>query len=191
LGLSCTTEDQCRAVLDPAGLLREEVTDLRLLETHKGGRRGRPAVDAGAIVDDDSRSLGGACEDARRPPAEAAGHLRPAAAGHADFDASYWAINHLIKRIKVESGVRAEDVRFQSRRSRVRSPTSTSASLLYDPVTGRLRRAWVFVIILLHSRRMVARIVFDQRVETWFQLHVGASPSSASCPRCCARPSRR
>lgn len=37
-----------------------------------------------------------------------------------------------------------------------------------------MRKAWVFVLVLAHSRRMVVRIVFDQRVETWLRLHIEA-----------------
>lgn len=52
---------------------------------------------------------------------------------------------------------------------------------LYDPDSGRQRKAWVFLLVLVHSRRMVARIAFDQSAETW-------SPASAApAPRVAAR----
>ena len=37
-----------------------------------------------------------------------------------------------------------------------------------------MRKAWVFVMVLGHSRHMFARIVFDQTVGTWLRLHVEA-----------------
>ena len=37
-----------------------------------------------------------------------------------------------------------------------------------------LRKAWVFVMVLAFSRRMVARIVFDQKIETWLRVHIEA-----------------
>ncbi len=37
---------------------------------------------------------------------------------------------------------------------------------------GWMRRAYVFVMVLCYSRHMVARIVFDQKLETWLRLHV-------------------
>lgn len=43
---------------------------------------------------------------------------------------------------------------------------------LYDAAVGRLRKAWVFVLVLAYSRWMFARIVFDQKAETWLRLHV-------------------
>jgi len=48
------------------------------------------------------------------------------------------------------------------------------AGEIYDPVQGRLRKAWVFVMTLSWSRHQYAEIVFDQKVETWIELHVRA-----------------
>ena len=45
---------------------------------------------------------------------------------------------------------------------------------LFDPVTMVLRKAWCFVMVLAYSRHMVVRVVFDQKIETWLQLHVEA-----------------
>jgi hypothetical protein len=42
---------------------------------------------------------------------------------------------------------------------------------LYDPERGQLRRAWVFIMVLGFSRHLFARVVFDQRQETWLELH--------------------
>jgi transposase len=43
---------------------------------------------------------------------------------------------------------------------------------LYDDEAGKERKARVFVMTLGYSRHMVARIVFDQKIETWMQLHL-------------------
>ena len=45
------------------------------------------------------------------------------------------------------------------------------AGLHLDPATGRLRKSWVFVLVLSFSRHLYAEVVFDQRVETWLLLH--------------------
>ena len=45
------------------------------------------------------------------------------------------------------------------------------AGLQIDPATGRLRKSWVFVLVLAFSRHMYAEVVFDQRLETWLLLH--------------------
>ena len=54
---------------------------------------------------------------------------------------------------------------------------------LYDAAVGRLRKAWVFVFVLAYSRWMFARIVFDQKVETWLRLHVEAFNTLGGVPR--------
>ena len=43
--------------------------------------------------------------------------------------------------------------------------------MLYDPVTQRMRRAYVFVATLCYSRHQYAELVFDQKVSTWIGLH--------------------
>jgi len=48
------------------------------------------------------------------------------------------------------------------------------AGLMYDPETGRLRRAWAFVMTLAWSRHQYVEFVWDQKVETWLRLHVNA-----------------
>jgi len=45
---------------------------------------------------------------------------------------------------------------------------------LYDPQRHILRRACLFLMVLGHSRHAFARVVFDQRSETWLRLHVEA-----------------
>jgi transposase len=42
---------------------------------------------------------------------------------------------------------------------------------LYDPVTKRLRTAYVFVATLGYSRHQYAELVFDQKIATWISLH--------------------
>ncbi len=45
-----------------------------------------------------------------------------------------------------------------------------------------MRQAYVFVMVLGHSRHMVARLVFDQKVATWLQLHVEAFEELGGVP---------
>jgi transposase len=54
---------------------------------------------------------------------------------------------------------------------------------LYDPARGQARKAWVFVMVLAYSRRMVVRICFDQKIETWLRVHVEAFNELGSVPR--------
>jgi transposase len=48
------------------------------------------------------------------------------------------------------------------------------AGLMYDEETGKLRRAWLFVMTLSWSRHQYVEFVWDQSVETWLRLHVNA-----------------
>jgi transposase len=184
LGLSRTTERQYRAVLDAAGLLRGEVDDLPLLETLKA------AVEAALPPTKAPQSTTTLDRWVEHVKTLAGRGLGPRAIydrlrlEHADFDGSYWAIKRLVKRIKVERGVRAEDVAIpvETRPGEVAQVDFGEIGRLWDPVTGRLRRAWVFVMVLGHSRRMVARIVFDQKVDTWLQLHVEAFAELGGVP---------
>jgi transposase len=45
------------------------------------------------------------------------------------------------------------------------------AGKMISPGTGKLQRAWAFVMTLSWSRHMYVEFVFDQRVETWLQAH--------------------
>ncbi len=51
------------------------------------------------------------------------------------------------------------------------------AGCLYDPASERVRKAWVFVMTLGYSRHQYAELVFNQKVETWVELHVHALES--------------
>jgi transposase len=45
------------------------------------------------------------------------------------------------------------------------------AGWLIDPVTGKQRRAWAFVMTLSWSRHQYVEFVWDQKVETWLLCH--------------------
>jgi transposase len=52
-----------------------------------------------------------------------------------------------------------------------------------DPELGRVRRAWVFVMVLSCSRHQYAELVFDQTVATWLRLHRAAFEFFGGVPR--------
>jgi transposase len=54
---------------------------------------------------------------------------------------------------------------------------------LYDATRGVMRKAWVFVMTLSCSRKFVARIVFDQTVETWVRAHIECFQELGGVPR--------
>jgi transposase len=92
------------------------------------------------------------------------------------FQASYPAMRRFCDRLAGERGVRPEDVAIpvDTAPGEIAQVDFGYVGKLYDPETRVLRRAWVFVMVLGYSRHMFARIVFDQKTETWLRLHVEA-----------------
>lgn len=104
--------------------------------------------------------------------------------GRRRYTGSYSAVKRFVRRIKRERGALAEDVA-------VPIPTQPGleaqidfgyAGRLYDPARGVLRRAWVFVMLCVHSRVFFARLVFDQKTETWLELHEQAFRAIGGVP---------
>jgi transposase len=58
-----------------------------------------------------------------------------------------------------------------------------SVGQLYDPVSKRLRTAYVFVATLCYSRHQYAELVFDQKVGTWISLHKRAFEYFGGVPK--------
>jgi len=90
-----------------------------------------------------------------------------------DFPGSLSGVKRFVLRRSKEEGVRPEDVAIP-----VQTGPGESLQVdfgyvgkLYDPSSGQLRKAWIFVAVLGYSRHMVVRIVFDQKVLTWLWLH--------------------
>jgi hypothetical protein len=91
------------------------------------------------------------------------------------FSASYWAVRGVWRRRRKERVVRAENVAIpvETGPGEVAQVDFGYVGKLCDAATGMLRKAWVFVMVLAFSRRMVAWIVFDQKIETWLRVHSG------------------
>jgi hypothetical protein len=104
---------------------------------------------------------------------------------HAEFDGSLSAVKRLCKRLQLDKGVTAEDVAIpvDTDAGEIAQVDFGSIGKLWDPDTGRMREAYVFVLVLGYSRHMVVRIVFDQKIETWLRLHVEAFEELGSVPR--------
>jgi transposase len=105
--------------------------------------------------------------------------------GHPDFAGSRSAVKRLCKRLQRDRGVRPDKVRIpvETAPGEVAQVDFGYLGLLYDPDSGVLRKAWVFVLVLGFSRKLFARIVFDQSVPTWLRLHVEAFTALGGVPR--------
>jgi transposase len=56
------------------------------------------------------------------------------------------------------------------------------AGPVVDPATGKVRKGWVFAMVLSFSRHLYAEVVFDQRVETWLLCHRHAFEAFGGAP---------
>lgn len=92
------------------------------------------------------------------------------------FTGSYWAVKRLCRSLARESPVRPEDVAIvvETRPGEIAQVDFGYVGKLLCPEQHVLRRAWVFVMTLGHSRHMFAKVVFDQKVTTWISLHIEA-----------------
>jgi transposase len=93
-----------------------------------------------------------------------------------DFDGSYWAVKRLCRQIRKKRPSRPGDVVIpvETGPGQVAQVDFGYVGMLLDPETGRLRKAWVFVMVLAFCRHLFAKVVFDQKTITWLALHVEA-----------------
>jgi hypothetical protein len=55
--------------------------------------------------------------------------------------------------------------------------------LWQDPLTGKKRRVWVFIMVLSHSRHMFARVVLRMDQAAWLESHIASFEFLGSVPR--------
>ncbi|MCP4243681.1 MAG: IS21 family transposase [bacterium] len=94
------------------------------------------------------------------------------------------AVKRLYASLAKEAGIRPEDIAIP-----VHTAPGQQAQVdfgyvgkLRDPVTKRLRKAWVFVMTLSYSRLVYAKVVFTQDLPTWLQLHRDAFVAFGGVP---------
>jgi transposase len=104
---------------------------------------------------------------------------------HPGFPGSYASLKRLCRAMERARGVRETDVAVpvESEAGDVAQVDFGYVGRLFDPQTQTLRKAWCFVMVLGHSRHMVVRVVFDQRIDTWLGLHVEAFAELGGVPR--------
>ena len=176
LVMSPNTEREYRHALEKEGLLVGSVDEMPTLEALRTAvERQLPNVAPPQMVSTVEPLHGKIVELAKKglKPQAIYDRLR---VEDDNFTASFWAVRSAWRKWRDARGVTADEVAI---------PVETSAGevaqvdfgyvgKLYDAASGALRKAWVFVMVLAFSRRMVARIVFDQKIETWLRMHVEA-----------------
>ncbi len=92
------------------------------------------------------------------------------------FPGSLSAVKRLVARMARENGPDESDVAIPvvTGPGKVAQVDFGFVGWLWDPVKRKRRKAWVFVMVLGCSRHAFAKVAFDQRIETWLQLHVEA-----------------
>ena len=90
-----------------------------------------------------------------------------------DFDGGLGAVKRFVARLQRERGPLPGDVAIpvETEPGEVGQVDFGYAGYRIDPTTEKLRKSWVFVLVLGHSRHQYSEVVFDQRVETWIALH--------------------
>ncbi|MCA9521752.1 MAG: IS21 family transposase [Myxococcales bacterium] len=176
LGMSPNTERRYRDVIAEAGMLDGALDELPTLEeltrVVSAKIQERPVHWAPSSVARWQAAIEEMLEKGARPKA-IYDKLR---LNEAPFKGSLSAVKRMCKRLERAKGVSPEDVVIpvETQPGECAQVDFGYVGKLYDPVEGRLRKAWVFVLVLGYSRRMVARLVFDQRQETWLELHIEA-----------------
>ena len=184
LGMSPNTEREYRRALGLAGLLEGPVDVLPELSVLRDAVASRMASEA-------PQHESTVAKWADRVAAMVADGATPTAIHdrlkleEEEFAGSLSAIKRLCGRLRKAKGIDAKDVAIpvDTEAGEVAQVDFGSVGKLWDPETGRMRQAYVFVMVLGFSRHMVARIVFDQKVETWLRLHVEAFEELGAVPR--------
>lgn len=181
LGMSPNTERRYRRLLQAEGLLEgdptqlPELEELRALVGDPSPPQERSSVEAWEPVIADKLASGAG-------PRAIYDWLRTQ---DKDFDGSYWAVKRLCRRLRRQQPPKARDVAIPV----VTAPGEVAqvdfgyVGKLLDPVDGRLRKAWVFVMVLGHSRRLFAKVAFDQKSGTWLRLHAEAFAFFGGVPK--------
>ena len=90
-----------------------------------------------------------------------------------DFAGSLSAVKRMCLRLKQEKGVQPEDVvlRVETAAGEIAQVDFGYVGELFDEATGKMRKAYAFVMVLGYSRLMYVGLVFDQRLDTWVDQH--------------------
>lgn len=103
---------------------------------------------------------------------------------HAEFNGTYPQVKRLCRALARSHGPSADQIAIpvQTLAGEIAQVDFGHVGKLFDPETVTLREAWCFVMVLGFSRKLVVRIVFDQRTETWLQLHAEAFAELGGVP---------
>lgn len=183
LGMSPNTERDYRQLLKPHGVLQGDPKQLpELGDLQELVRASRPPPPPPPSSLDGYRAEIQELLSRGKQPQAIYDQLRQK---HPELVGKRSALKRLCKRLKKETGIRPEQVRIpvETDPGDVAQVDFGYVGMLYDPERGVARKSWVFVMVLGYSRKMFARIVFDQTVSTWLQLHMQAFQALGGVPK--------
>lgn len=189
LGMSPKTEKKYRDVLGAAGMLAgpvdvESLPSPEVLKALIGGRLPEPVLAPVKSVLDPWLDKVLKALALPRPPGPKAlwDKLRRE---DPECKASYSAMRRLYRRLRQGAGPRPQDVaiRVETVAGEVAQVDFGYVGMFFDPDSGRMRKVWVFVMVLGHSRHQFAKLVFDQSTPTWLGLHIEAFAAFGGVPR--------
>jgi len=184
LGMGPNTERRYRMALERAELLAGAADDLpeldvlkRAVEEHAGFK---PAVQHESSVSAWADRVQAMLNDGAGPKAI----FDRLTLEDEEFRGSLSALKRLCARLKNAKGITASEVVIpvETIAGHTAQVDFGSVGRLWDPIEQRERKAYVFVLVLGHSRHMFAKIVFDQKITTWLQLHVEAFAALGGVP---------
>jgi transposase len=88
------------------------------------------------------------------------------------YKGSYSAVYRFVRKIRPKSP--DVTVRVERKPGEEAQVDFGYAGHMIDPDSGKLRKAWAFVMTLSWSRHQYVEFVWDQKVETWLRLHRNA-----------------
>jgi transposase len=97
------------------------------------------------------------------------------------FPGSYSSVKRFLRRLA--PGRRRATLRLEVEPGEEAQVDFGYAGQFLEPESGRVRRAWVFVMTLSYSRHQYAELVFDQTIATWGRLHRAAFEFFGGVPR--------
>jgi transposase len=187
LGMSPNTERQYRKALIAAGLLVGDPSSLPELEVLKSAvlaaMPSKVAPQQQSSLESWLETISGLQQKGLGPRA-IYDRLRLDDEGFRTSAATLSSVKRVCLRLKKARGVQPEDVAIpvETRPGEVAQVDFGYVGKLYDASARVMRKTWVFVLVLGHSRHMAARLVFDQKVETWLRLHVEAFEELGGVP---------
>ena len=86
---------------------------------------------------------------------------------------SYWTMKRYL-RSQFQFGTPPVTVRLEVEPGSQAQVDFGYAGMMVDPSTGKLRRAWAFIMTLSYSRHRFVRFIFHQDVRNWIDCHIRA-----------------